>query len=277
VFINRSPKHFSEILNIITNFQCCDMWRIPASVQERNELLQEADFYSLPPDIVEALKGKVHECEEVAKKQIDDLHSQIAALKKELELSHDNLAKETQAKNELSNLNSDSSILTTGCYVSISDISFSLRINKDFTKILWSGYRSLEKVNVTNYNYGKAVYEMRPLGALESPMVLWNNLKSYILCERKSDNGATRIDLCSMGNGELLVYLETASRNHSDPLGFHHTATSSSPPSSSASLPTSPTKSQLSMEERFAMASNFGRHSPPGFQRIVCRFQADPK
>eukprot|EP00026_Physarum_polycephalum_P003373 Phypoly_transcript_03384.p1 GENE.Phypoly_transcript_03384~~Phypoly_transcript_03384.p1 ORF type:complete len:354 (+),score=63.23 Phypoly_transcript_03384:29-1063(+) len=280
VFINRSPKHFAEILSIIANFQSCDLWNIPESAQDRNELLQEADFYSLPPEIMEILKGKVVEQEDAAKKRVDDLQAQITKLQRELDLCNENLTKEIQAKNELAGLNSDSSIQTNGCYVSISDISFSLRITRDFTRILWSGYRSLEKVKDTGYNYGKVVYEMRPLGALESPIVLWNTLKSYVLCERKSDNGASRIDLCSMGNGELLVYLEIASQRNSDPLGFHSpslTISSSPPASSAASLPPSPSKSQLSMEERFAMASNFGRHAPPGFQRIVCRFQADPK
>jgi hypothetical protein len=70
VFINRSPKHFAEILNIITNFQSCDLWHVPASTQERNELLQEADFYSLPTEVVEALRGKV--CEVVMREGVGE-------------------------------------------------------------------------------------------------------------------------------------------------------------------------------------------------------------
>jgi hypothetical protein len=48
-----------EILDIIANFQCSDMWHVPQSTQERNELLLEADFYSLPQDIIDVLKAKV--------------------------------------------------------------------------------------------------------------------------------------------------------------------------------------------------------------------------
>lgn len=121
-----------------------------------------------------------------------------------------------------------------------------------------------------------------------------NYFKISILCERRSENNmGTRIDLCSMGNGELLVIIETSPSR--DPLHYHSSSPPSSSPSSSSSgsasppsshhsshhshshshsvnIPASPSKSQPSLEERFAIATNLNRHSVPGFQRITCRY-----
>jgi len=279
IFINRSPKHFAEILNIATNPQNSSLWHLPVDQQERTDLLEEADFYSLPPEIIEALKTKVAEKEDVVKKEINDLKGQIAALKKELDTSIEAHARESREKNDLLALASESAIHTMGCYISISDVSFSLRVNKDMTKIAWSGNRSLEKVNATPY-YGKPNYEMRPVGAQEANVVLWNNAKSYVLCERKSEtHSGLRIDLCSMGNGELLVILEGGLAGPAGGAGGGIAMTSTSPPSryeSSNHLPpTSPSKAHS--EERFMMASALHKPGMPTFQRIVCRFQPDPK
>ncbi len=99
----------------------------------------------------------------------------------------------------------DSDIHTQGCYVSVSEFPFALRVVKDLSKILWncgrysiSLYclyikitfvyllyaRSLEKFTIktaTGYGFGTSpsiTNEFRPAGAQEATIVLWNNSKS---------------------------------------------------------------------------------------------------
>lgn len=60
VFINRSPKHFQTILTMIQHFNSPSLWpSLPSLVSDREELLVEADFYSLPPELMDALRSKV--------------------------------------------------------------------------------------------------------------------------------------------------------------------------------------------------------------------------
>jgi len=274
LFIDRNPKHFATILDIITNYGDSDYWPLPDDIKEFKELMQEVDFYSLPSDIIDLLKDKLAELADEENSQLEKLQSQIKELLKDKESLMGQLSQELHDKIELREMLSDCQIKTHGCYVSISELPLSLRINKDLTKVQWSLHRSLERVRKgssivyspqkidrehhherhNNHNghsnnshhhqnsTSSITYELRPINPSDAGVVLWSDSKSYIMCERKiDDNLYSRVDLCCIGNGELLVIFDSYP----------------SPPRHSIAGP--------------AENEQFGDKK----ERIICRFQAD--
>jgi len=258
IFIDRNSKHFAVILDIVTNCTNGDFWSIPDDIKECQELLIEVDFYSLPGDLVAAVKDKVAEKEENVQKKMENLNSQINALMKEKDSISAQLTKEIREKIELRNLVTDCQLQTSGCYISISEMPFSVRISRDLSKMHWSSSRSVERVVIKGSSmfFGangqsshSQTYETKPSNAQEASIVLWNNSRSYIMCERKIGNDSqtllqfARIDLCCMGNDELLVIFENPAA-HSTALkpGEH---------------------------ER--------KERAPPYHRIICRYQSDAR
>ncbi len=82
-----------------------------------------------------------------------------------------------------------------------------------------------------------------------------------ILCERRTDTMCLRIDLCSMGNSELLVIFENPPPSSSPSLSY-------TPPNAS------PSKHMLP-EETFSIRTTLSK--PNTLHRIVCRYQPDTR
>jgi len=218
LFIDRNPKHFATILDVITNYSTSDYWPLPDDMKEFQELLQEADFYSLPDNIIEILKDKHAELQDDDKTRFERLHRQINELQKEKDSLLSQLTQEIREKSDLRELLNDCQLQTNGCYVSICERPFSLRIARDMSKIQWSLTRGLERLRKgSNMVYSPQkgsdhshhiAYELKPVNATDASVVLWNNSKTYLMCERRWEANSARIDICCIGNGELLVIFE---------------------------------------------------------------------